>query len=393
LSGAWGRGFYFTNNTKIASQYSADNGQFLTGSNVMPVFLSIKNPITLDFRKPRSSWTDEQKDFRKKTGLGKDTNTITDDLISKGYDGIIVLDHNDNEYIVFEPRQIKSALSNNGNFDLASDNINEKLVLTKDFNTFKFGDSKIVYNCTNDEIHISSLRTPATKRGNGSARAAMVEFLKYTDDLNVSTSLASSPLDKKTNGTKLLNFYKSLGYIETGKKINMLGDKELFRQAERTTSNISEALKLLNESLISIPDAIWQREIADVYYNDGSTRGILVIMPPEKFLKLTPVDPYIKDRTEKKGKFNPSLFYEPRMPKLFIGKDNHKIVGHEGRSRVLLAMQSKIKFVPIIIVLDKSNKIVNLEDAPEVLEAEESSFNYRINHIQLLNYPFNNILK
>jgi hypothetical protein len=150
----------------------------------------------------------------------------------------------------------------------------------------------------------------------------------------------------------------------------------------------------LYESLITIPDSVWQKELSNAYYNtDDTTRGLLAIIPPEIFLKLTPNDPYLKDRTKSKGSFNPSKWYDPMMPRLFVGKDNHKIVDHEGRSRVLLAMQNDIKFVPIIILLDKSNRIKNIEDAPKFLAAQESSYNYRINYVELLTYPFHNILK
>ena len=108
----------------------------------------------------------------------------------------------------------------NENLDLTS---NDKII------TIKLFDSKITYRRNDDTIKIFSIRTPIAKRGKGSARKAMNEFLNETDKLKLITMLDSSPLDKKTKDLKLLNFYKSLGYIETGKKINQVGDLELMR--------------------------------------------------------------------------------------------------------------------------------------------------------------------
>ena len=108
-------------------------------------------------------------------------------------------------------------------------NINESLELSDSYKIFKFQDTKIQYNLHNGIINIASVRTPILKRGQGSAKNAMIQFLKMSDSLNIPTKLSSSPLDKKTNDLKLLNFYKSLGYGETGKIINMVGDKELYR--------------------------------------------------------------------------------------------------------------------------------------------------------------------
>lgn len=102
---------------------------------------------------------------------------------------------------------------------------------------FKHGDTKIAYSIRDDHVDISSVRTPQTKRGAGSAREAMTEFLKATDNAGLPTKLASSPLDNKTSGSKLLAFYKTLGYKESGNKINAVGDLELVRPVGSTTED------------------------------------------------------------------------------------------------------------------------------------------------------------
>lgn len=96
--------------------------------------------------------------------------------------------------------------------------------------TVKVGDTTIDYGFDGKSAHIASLRTPAAKRNKGSARAAMEQFLREADELGIPVKLESSPLDKKTKDLRLFNFYKSLGFEPTGKKINAVGDPEMIRK-------------------------------------------------------------------------------------------------------------------------------------------------------------------
>jgi len=76
--------------------------------SVMPVYLSIKNPLVQEY----SSMPDP---------------FLADRAKADGRDGIIVLNGNGgiDEIIAFRPNQIKSATGNNGNYSLDSDDINE----------------------------------------------------------------------------------------------------------------------------------------------------------------------------------------------------------------------------------------------------------------------------
>lgn len=81
----------------------------------------------------------------------------------------------------------------------------------------KIGDTKISYRVTPDGVvDIQSVRTPASKRGAGSARTAMTEFLDEVDKNGYGAELISSPLDRKTDGQKLFDFYSSLGFKDSG---------------------------------------------------------------------------------------------------------------------------------------------------------------------------------
>lgn len=107
----WGDGFYFTNNPKAANTYA--EGQ---GGNVMPVYLSIKNPAD---RKVMMS-------AKVQAALDDDMGftDVAEVLAGLGYDGIVI-DHKggDKEYIVFKPTQVKSAIGNNGQFDPNNEDI------------------------------------------------------------------------------------------------------------------------------------------------------------------------------------------------------------------------------------------------------------------------------
>lgn len=91
------------------------------------------------------------------------------------------------------------------------------------------GATTISFRYDGKELDIGSVRTPHAKRGKGSARHAMEKFLKCADALGLASRLVSSPLDKKTNPTRLARFYRSIGYGPTGRQANPAGDPELYR--------------------------------------------------------------------------------------------------------------------------------------------------------------------
>ncbi len=99
----------------------------------------------------------------------------------------------------------------------------------------KVGDSTIVY-AVEDRVEsapyvkISSLRTPRSKRLEGSARGAMETFLAAVDrDISCEVRLDASPLDKRTSLGRLVQFYRSLGFEPTGRSVNVLGHPQMSR--------------------------------------------------------------------------------------------------------------------------------------------------------------------
>jgi hypothetical protein len=112
----WGEGFHLAEDTSLANMYAGRS----TGSNVMPVHASIKNPYVM---KSLDEWFDKVpgKTDAQKTAWAK----------SKGYDGI-KYPHSEptaNEtgmaWVAFEPTQIKSAIGNRGTFNPNKANMNK----------------------------------------------------------------------------------------------------------------------------------------------------------------------------------------------------------------------------------------------------------------------------
>lgn len=105
-SGAWGKGFYFSEEPKVSAGY---------GKNIMAVYLNIKRPLVLDFAKGFSSWEQDPKTFRDMTGIGQQTHDATDWAKRKGYDGVVLIDTShtgaqiSEEIVAFSASQIMSA--------------------------------------------------------------------------------------------------------------------------------------------------------------------------------------------------------------------------------------------------------------------------------------------
>lgn len=95
----------------------------------------------------------------------------------------------------------------------------------------KVGSSALQFRKTPEgTVELYSLRTPQSQRGKGNARSAMEHFLSQADALNLPVKLDASPLDKKTDTQRLVNFYNSLGFEQTGRSNNYVGDPEMMRQ-------------------------------------------------------------------------------------------------------------------------------------------------------------------
>lgn len=124
-NGWLGQGFYFTNDPEISNSYT--NLKAGASPNVMPVYLSLRNPYQATIRDKERLMLAERRGDK---GAAAEW---TRELAAKGYDGVILsYGHIQNgdypaEYVVFEPNQVKSATGNNGKFDPNSADITKSL--------------------------------------------------------------------------------------------------------------------------------------------------------------------------------------------------------------------------------------------------------------------------
>ena len=158
--GYYGPGIYFTHDPKVANHYAgfaAGEPDTLNGQNVMPVYLSLKNPFIHlikwgwlpDWYKPPKGREDiDPQDLLSSPGLADALfpraiakkmidkmydnpefgNELKDRLIELGHDGIIAVDDlgdglGSSEYVAFYPEQIKSATGNRGSFETGNSDI------------------------------------------------------------------------------------------------------------------------------------------------------------------------------------------------------------------------------------------------------------------------------
>lgn len=152
-------GFFFTGSTRDASWYAAPQFRFgsddTSGANIMPVYLSIRNPLTL--ARLRSARIPVDRAFA--SGDAENVTDLFDEYHERilalarkgGHDGIVLRRGNDLLAVAFRPEQIKSATANRGTFDPNDPNILYQRAAapgagpheTAEFKLW-FGDSKVV---------------------------------------------------------------------------------------------------------------------------------------------------------------------------------------------------------------------------------------------------------
>lgn len=112
-----GGGAWFTSDPEFADSYSSWRGasapEGKSGSNVMPVYLSIQKPATaVDVSK---AWAAVIETVPPDQRAGQ----VMKNLIAKGFDGLV----SGNLFRAFKPDQIKSAIGNRGTFDPTDPNV------------------------------------------------------------------------------------------------------------------------------------------------------------------------------------------------------------------------------------------------------------------------------
>lgn len=106
------QGYFFIDDPRNAGEHAmADWGRDDPAPNVMPVYLSLQNPLVEENIGEPSRWYD---------GNGQ---KLVERAMAAGHDGLIIGNGERNLYVVFSAAQIKSAIGNRGTFDPTSANI------------------------------------------------------------------------------------------------------------------------------------------------------------------------------------------------------------------------------------------------------------------------------
>lgn len=127
---------FFTADPALASDYSDAKSLRKGGANVVPAYLSIKNPMIVDFYEQQISYPDGKDEAftADPREWSKNNAAIIGKAEKAGADGVVMYGAMDNAfegqdvqpsetYIAFRPEQIKSANGNNGEFDPANTDI------------------------------------------------------------------------------------------------------------------------------------------------------------------------------------------------------------------------------------------------------------------------------
>lgn len=131
----------------------------------------------------------------------------------------------------------------------------------------------IQYHDRGDVRTIESIRTPTAKLRRGHARRAMEEFIAEADAAGLTLELGASPLNKSTSLGRLVRFYESLGFRQTGRSINPLGHPLMRREPETSTVErlyASRADVPPQLGSLTVPQAnYWSRVYDAVLARDG----------------------------------------------------------------------------------------------------------------------------
>ena len=138
-SGKLGEGFYFSQSNRWAGSYAENAAKRSDGgASVMPVYLSIKNPVVLEG--PGNVW-DKLRAISSEWGISGSpvldeamtpnpewSKAFTAEATRRGFDGVVLPSKfGDTEYVAFREDQIKSAIGNSGKFDPNSGSLTDRI--------------------------------------------------------------------------------------------------------------------------------------------------------------------------------------------------------------------------------------------------------------------------
>lgn len=127
------------------------------------------------------------------------------------------------------------------------------------YHNIKIDYATIIYEILpNGTVSLCSLRVPAKYRRQGYAKKALSSFVEWLDKEGLTSYLGASPLDKRTNNYGLEKLYSEFGFSPTGKRYNMIGDKEMVRHPQE--DNLKQAQSVYNKELWQITESEFNKK-------------------------------------------------------------------------------------------------------------------------------------
>ena len=138
--GALGSGVYLTPSPNYAGQYTYKGAQNYEGGNMLPVYAQIKNPLILDGSASRDPMIEAlmrlgmgepqasrmvERAYENKGYIGKE---VESRARAQGYDGLMQYDRDGQlgEVVSYSPNAIKSAIGNEGTYDMRNPNLSKR---------------------------------------------------------------------------------------------------------------------------------------------------------------------------------------------------------------------------------------------------------------------------
>jgi hypothetical protein len=225
---------YLNENDPRHKQYSW--GVYREGG-IYPLFANIKHPLTIDFK--GKLWID--------AGDGRDINEIVKDAqLSGGYDGVIARNIKDvgitdldiselpvsNDYVAFNSNQVKSAISNIGDFSLENNDIRYRFIGEKGAANLDRAD-EATYRLDNlfvaKEMEFVGKDALSIKIATGWERGADDKWRYEDRDLNIQSEYVGKYKDSLTgSNTPVYYIHNQISPGSVGRLSDFISDDNLF---------------------------------------------------------------------------------------------------------------------------------------------------------------------
>jgi hypothetical protein len=110
------------------------------------------------------------------------------------------------------------------------------------------------------------------------------------------------------------------------------------------------------------------------YYgaHDNTSSGILVYMPPQRFLQMAVEGgAEVKRRAASMEKFDVPKFNQESLPFLTFDPKKNQIVDHEGRARAARALLDRVPEIPVVIA-SRGTRFKSIDELPSVVKREHT---------------------